>query len=262
MSLEFDLDDGFGSEATLGLIVLQTDETLENEMRAALGTIDQCAVACYHSRIPSQPIVTKETLAQMQLDLPAAAALLSGSDSPLRSKFSAIAYCCTSGATVIGRENVATAIKRHYPDASTTDPMSAVVSACRNLGITRLGLLTPYIAEVSVAMQDLLRSEGINIVAFGSFEQSDESTVAHITEASTLAAIEAVAAQAQCDGIFASCTNLRTFGIIKAAESKIGIPVISSNQALLWHLLRLSGSQLCLRGYGRLLEGSTRHASL
>ena len=94
--LTFKLDEGFGSDATLGLIVLQADETLENEFRTALGTIENPSrIAVYHSRIPSQPTVTKETLAQMQRDLPSSAALLAGKNRT--DKFSAIAYCCTSG---------------------------------------------------------------------------------------------------------------------------------------------------------------------
>ena len=78
MPLPFKLDDGFGSEASLGLIILQTDETLENEFRAVLGSLrNPRAIACHHSRIPMQQDVTKDTLAQMKLDLPASAALLS-----------------------------------------------------------------------------------------------------------------------------------------------------------------------------------------
>ena len=159
-----------------------------------------------------------------------------------------------AGATVIGRDNVAASIKQHFPSSAVTDPMSAVIAACRDLQVKRLGVLTPYVSEVSQAMQELLRYEGFDIVAFGSFEQSDETTVAHITESSTLTAMEDIAKQEKCDAIFASCTNLRTFSILKQAEEKIGIPVISSNQALLWHLLRLSGSKINIQSYGQLLD--------
>jgi maleate isomerase len=44
-----------------------------------------------------------------------------------------------------------------------------------------------------------------------------------------------------CDAVFVSCTNLRTFGILPQAEDQLGKSVVSSNQALCWHLLRLSG---------------------
>ena len=45
----------------LGLIVLKSDETIENEFRQIIP--GQCDL--YHSRIPSQPEVTPETLMQM-----------------------------------------------------------------------------------------------------------------------------------------------------------------------------------------------------
>jgi maleate isomerase len=45
------------------------------------------------------------------------------------------------------------------------------------------------------------------------------------------------------DGVFLSCTGLRTAGVIARAEAAIGKAVVSSNQALAWHMLRLAGSR-------------------
>lgn len=56
-----DLDAGAGGGARLGLIVLSTDESLEHEM----GQIAQGRVNLLHSRIPSIPEVTPETLRVM-----------------------------------------------------------------------------------------------------------------------------------------------------------------------------------------------------
>mgnify|MGYP006966892225 CR=1 FL=1 len=49
MKLDFITDGGIGTKATLGLIVLQTDETLESEFAQV---IPKEGVALYHSRIP------------------------------------------------------------------------------------------------------------------------------------------------------------------------------------------------------------------
>ena len=43
--------------------------------------------------------------------------------------------------------------------------------------------------------------------------------------------------------MFLSCTNLRAFKIIEAAEAEAGVPVLSSNLVFAWHLARLSGLQ-------------------
>lgn len=217
--------------ASLGLIVLETDETLENEARGAVPP----EASLHHTRIYSAPIVTPETLAQMAADLPAAARTFPG-----HVTYDAIAYCCTSGATVIGQDKVAAAIRCAHPGAKTTDPITAVMAALTALGAKRIGLLTPYTLDVSGAMQALLEANGFEIAAFGAFEEAEEAKVARISEASTLAAMLEVGG-GDVDAVFASCTNLNTFGVIEAAEEALGKPVISSNSALIWHLCSLAG---------------------
>ena len=54
--------------------------------------------------------------------------------------------------------------------------------------------------------------------------------------------------------VFVSCTSLRTFGIVADLEAELGGPVVSSNQALAWHLHRLAGVQDALPGFGTLFE--------
>lgn len=243
MALDFALDGGAARTAALGVIVLQSDESLEPELRQLhLGD----GVALFHSRIPSSDEVTPDTLAQMADALPAAAALL-----PAAAGFRAIAYGCTSGATVIGPERVAEMIRGHHPGVPCTDPMTALIAACRALGVSRLALLTPYVESVSAAMRAYLESQGIEIVQFASFEQKDEAVVARISEDSVQSALLAFDPTG-CDAVFTSCTNLRSFSIIDTTEAQLGVPVLSSNLALGWHLMQLAGLATEGAGPGRL----------
>jgi maleate isomerase len=235
MKLDFETDAGIGTAATLGLIVLETDETLEPEFHRMT---DLPGVALYHSRIPMCPEITPETLMQMKSDLPASAGLL-----PSSLDFDVIGYGCTSASTVIGPEGVAEAIREARPGVQVTDPLSAVIAACQALGVQRLGFVTPYVPDVSSRMRGKLEEAGLEIAGFGSFEEMDDRVVARISEASTLAAIETVAAQAPCDAVFVSCTNVRILNVLEEAEQRIGKPVLSSNLALAWHMLRLAGVQ-------------------
>jgi maleate isomerase len=50
-----------------------------------------------------------------------------------------------------------------------------------------------------------------------------------------------IGARDDCDGVFVSCTSLRALQVIAKAEAQLGKPVVSSNQALAWHLMRLAG---------------------
>jgi maleate isomerase len=233
MKLEFDTDDGIGTRANLGVIVLATDETVEPEFARMT---DLPGVALYHSRIPMVSAIQPDTLAQMEADLPASAGLM-----PSSLAFDVIGYGCTSASTVIGSDRVAQQIQTVFPQAKVSDPLAAIIAAGRSLGAVRLGFITPYIPEVSARMRQKLEAAGFSIASFGSFEEGDDRVVARISPTAICAAAQRVAAAAPCDALVISCTNLRCLGVIPQLEAQLGIPVLSSNSALAWHMLRLAG---------------------
>lgn len=244
MKLAFETDGGVGTRANLGVIVLETDETLEHEFRQIFTAPD---IGLYVSRIAMAQHVTSDTLAQMLDDIPGSARLL-----PTALQFDAVGYCCTSAATVIGPDAVAQAVQQGCPGAQVTNPITAILAACHAVGAQRLGFVTPYVPEVSAKMRALLEQDGFEIVSFGSFEESNDRVVAKIAPASILSAITTVAAQADCDAVVVACTNLRCLAVMAEAEARTGVPVIASNPALAWHMLRLAGIDLKRPELGRL----------
>ncbi|MDW3183543.1 Asp/Glu racemase [Roseobacter sp.] len=244
MKLAYQTDDGIGTRANLGVIVLETDETLEHEFRQL---VSGAGIALYVSRIAMVPEIRPETLAQMEMDLPKAAGLL-----PPALDFDAIGFGCTSASSVIGSDRVAEIIAATCPGAKVTDPLAAIIAAGRALGVRRLGFVTPYVADVSARMRQKLELAGFEIASFGSFQEGNDRVVARITPEAIAAAIEAVASKASCDAVVVSCTNLRCLDVIADAEATIGLPVITSNQALAWHMLALAGVPDRRPGCGRL----------
>jgi maleate isomerase len=228
---QFDLDQGYGGAAKLGLIVLSSDETLENEARHVLAGRD---VSLVHARIKAEADVTPEALKMMEKRLPEVAQLLPEG-------LKAVGYACTSASTVIGPQRVAELVRQSHPDAAVSDPITAVMAGLHALKAKRIGFVSPYVKDVTAPMRALLAQNGFEAVSEVSFEESEDKKVARISEKSTLEAIESAAKISDCDAVFASCTNLRSFGILEEAERRAGCPVISSNQALLWHLLKLAG---------------------
>jgi len=247
MQLPFECDDSVETTKTLGLIVLSADETIEREFRSVF---HKDAVALYHTRIESSPDVTPETLMLMKDHLTDAAGLL-----PANTPMSVIGYACTSGATVIGENAVATAVRKAHGKAEVTNPASAVVAALRHLNVTKVGVVSPYVADVSEAVCALLSDNGLAPVRVGSFGQSEEAVVARIALPSVEEAICSVGADPEVEAVFASCTNLRTFPVIDACEKRLAKPVISSNLALAWHMMILAGLDTAGRGPGRLFAG-------
>lgn len=231
MRLDYTSDAGHAGNAALGLIVLQTDETIEPEIG---GAMRNAGATLYHTRIPFEPVVTSETLARMAKDIPAAAELLS-QEIP----FKVIGYGCTSAATVIGPARVAQLVREKHAGVAVTEPLSAVIASAKALGAKKIGFLTPYRAEVTAAMRARLEEAGLGISQVASFEQEEDHQVALISEASVMEGVRAVAKGA--DMVFSACTNLRAFGVIEAAEAALGLPVVSSNSALAWHMQHLAG---------------------
>lgn len=56
------------------------------------------------------------------------------------------------------------------------------------------------------------------------------------------------------DGVMIVGTGFRCVGICNALEQDLQRPVVTANQASLWHCLRQSGMQTALRGYGGLFD--------
>jgi maleate isomerase len=135
---------------------------------------------------------------------------------------------------------------------AVTQPVDALISACKALSLQKLGFVSPYVEDVSGDLRDVLLSAGIESPAFGSFEEAEEAKVARITPASLMAAADTVAAKGGIDALFLSCTNLRTLSVIEPLEARLGIPVLSSNQVLAWHMAELAGATGDARIPGRL----------
>jgi maleate isomerase len=218
---------------TLGLVVLQAEETIEDEFRHYLR---DRSVILHHTRIPSGEAVTRETLSAMETDLAAAIRLF-----PIGGNFDVIGYACTSASSVIGEDRVASLITSARPGVQPTNPATAAKTGLRALGVRRIAVLTPYNIAVTGDIVKMFEAGGFDISSVTTFNEEVEANVARITPQSILEAAVAAGEGSEAEAVFISCTNLRCAGVIAAAEERLGKPVLSSNLALLWHMLTLAG---------------------
>ena len=231
MSYDFQLIKPDFYKASLGLIVLKSDETIEQEFRSIIDN----DISLLHSRIPCHPKVTPETLSQMEIDLPTAAELL-----PSTARYDVIGYACTSASTIIGTDKVKSLIQSKHTDTQVTDPIDSVIKAMKKLNCKKIAFVSPYSATVTEVLKNYLEKKGFEITNIICFEEDNDSVVAKISEHDTLRAMIDVN-NSNNEAVFASCTNLKTFNIISEAEKLIKKPVISSNLALAWNMFNISG---------------------
>ncbi len=245
MSLPYTLAPQIGTNGRIGLIVLQSDETMEHELRQVLPASD---VGAFISRIPSAAEVSNESLAAMKADLPRAAGLL-----PRTVSFDVVGYGCTSASSIIGSERVTELVSSECDTKAVTNPVRALVAACEALSVSKLALLTPYTEAVSESLRTALSTHGIDTPVFGTFNEPVETKVARIDPQSVRDAAISLGHDKGAEAVFMSCTNLRTFSILKDVETNLGKPALSSNQAFFWHLLGLAGTTPA-RGDGSLWD--------
>jgi maleate isomerase len=221
-----------GYRASIGLLALSTDRAgafdTEEFLRAK-------GVAVFSTRIPMAPLATPETLAAMAGYLSDAARLLVPG-----SRLDVVGFSCTSGTVAIGIDRVHEAIHAARPEVQVTTPIEAGYEALRQLGAERISLVVPYLVETADLVGAFFEQKGIHILQRATFELDGDPDMNRL---SPEALIEATIATDTPDSeaVFISCTGLRTAPIISVLEQRLGKPVVTSNQALAWHALRLAG---------------------
>jgi len=229
---------------TLGLIALSVD-------RACLGDCSRwlapfADVASFSTRIAMSAHTTPETLRAMGDHLEYAAALLVPG-----TRLDAVAFACTSGSVAIGIDRVREAIGVGRPGVPVITPMTAGVSALRALGARRISLLVPYEIPTAEIVADYFAGEGIGLDRCTTFNLAGDPQMNALTTDQLTAAGRAAMHPAS-DALFISCTGLATASVVEPLEAALGKPVVTSNQAMIWDLLRTAGHPGLRRGTGAL----------
>lgn len=136
---------------------------------------------------------------------------------------------------------------------------SAILSLNRllaELSVKRLGLVTPYTADVQEKIMANYAAIGIETVAERHSGRTDNFSFAEVPE-SDIETMCADVAKARPDAIAIVCTNMRGPLIAPALEARLGVPILDSVAFTLWGTLRETGVPMNrLAAYGRMFSSS------
>ncbi|KHL04554.1 hypothetical protein LK10_04665 [Sinomonas humi] len=247
------VDGGIAVRAQIGMVVLSSDQTLSYEARAML---DVPGVGLYESRLldpgnPSQPL-TMDLLEGYFDGLGGAIRQIN-----IRRPSDVIALGCTSAAMAIGYGELEQRVQTLTPQARVTDPFTAILSALRALGPARVGFVSPYPQEVAEKMVAKIEAAGHPVPAgirFHNETGSGRLDAPFIWPASISGAVRQLVNESEVDAVVVACTQMRAAGVLAELERETGKSLISSNQALCWHALRLAGVGDAIYGWGRLFQ--------
>jgi maleate isomerase len=130
---------------------------------------------------------------------------------------------------------------------------ASAVLGLRALGARRIALVDPpwFSAELTALGADYFTGQGFEVAYAAAAGVPSEQRAINPGQL-----FEWIREQVPvgADAVSIGGNGLRAVGIIQALEEDLGLPVLTANQVLLWHLLRLSGTHVPVAGYGRLFD--------
>jgi len=165
---------------------------------------------------------------------------------------------CTSGTLIEGPgydQKIIGLIEKASEGIPGLTTATAVVEALKTLGLKKVAVATPYIKEINDAEIRFLEGNGFTVTCLKGLELLNNSEfLSQPPYVLYNLAHSAYKERPDSDGIFISCTSLRSPEVIEDLERNVGKPAVTSTQASVWAALRKIGIREPVRGYGQLME--------
>jgi maleate isomerase len=219
----------------LGVIVPSSNTVVEDAMRAHMPD----AVALHVSRFHVVTISDgRQSRAQFEQDamLAAAAALADA-------KVDHILWAGTA-ASWLGEAHDRTFVEavREQLGLPATTAVTAIRRRLAALGVRRIGLVTPYVADLEARIIANFAGLGLETAASERLDITINTAYAQVDEVTLTAMVDRVAA-AGPEAIVILCTNLAGDRVARLATQRLGIPVLDSVEVAFADALHfLSGS--------------------
>ena len=240
-----------GRRGMVGLIVPSNNNVVLPEFYSALPK----GATAYETRMRVEGDLTAAAVHKMVDDAELAAELLH------QTGVDFICYCCMASSIIKGLawERALLARFAHRAPKGVASANSALMDALRAIGAKRLALVTPYPENLNALLPEFFAAEVFDVATIAGPQIRDVSAVRTLAPERLYATARALALD-RVDAISLLATDMETFPVIEGIERELGLPVVTSNQALLWATLRALGIDDMVDGLGKLLRVASRAA--
>jgi len=235
----------FGPRGRLGLIVPANNGVLEPELWSKLPT----GVVLYATRILAKGDLTPETVVRMERSVDRAV------DELAATLVDVIVYADMVTTFIMGEtwneaKTKEIADRTGIPCISAWTALGAALDA---LGIRRFALGTPYPSPIHTLVRPFFERRGFDVTGDRTLDILKVTEVPRVT-ADRVQQLVRNLERTGAQGVVLLATDLPTFGTIDTIEQETGLPVLTSNQTLLWRALRCCNVPDPVDGIGRLLR--------
>ena len=216
----------------LGIMVPSVNVVLEEDMPKHLPP----SIKPHYTRVKLSAN-TEAEIAGMVDYVPRAAADLGDA------RVDVIGFACTGGSVIGGPgydEKIVTSIEQKTRIPATTTA-TAIVAALRSIGVTHMALGTPYEAWLNACEVKFFEGNGFKVTRERGLCVPNPLDCQGVTGPEIVELARSIDTP-DTQAIVLSCANFRAWDVVDLIEDELGKPVITSNQAIVWHMLRRLGT--------------------
>jgi maleate isomerase len=235
----------YGAAGRIGLVVPANNSVIEPELWSVMPP----GCAAYATRLLAKGDLTPEAIHRMERDADSAVAALAATGVDV------IAYC-DMVTTFIMQPGWNEAAVQRFGEAAGTPCISAWTAlrdALAKLGARRLAIGTPYPASIHARVAPFFVERGFEVQSQATLDILAMREVPTV-DAARLSCFVSGLDTRGCDALVLLATDLPTFGSIAELERRLGVPVLTSNQTILWRALSQLGMADKVTGLGKLFQ--------
>ena len=235
----------YGARGRIGLIVPANNSVIEPELSSALP--EDCSL--HATRILAKGDLTPEAVRRMEKDADAALEAIAATGVDV------IAYCDMVTTFIMEPGWNEAAVKRYAALAKVPciSAWTALRDALKHLSAKKVAIGTPYPQSIHALVPAFFQRNGFEVESHATLDIVAMREVPTVDENRLMMFIEKLNLRG-CDAVVLLATDLPTFGSIEAIEKRSAIPVLTSNQTILWAALRELSGLKPARALGRLFQ--------
>lgn len=236
------MSDGDGGGLRLGLVVPSPNIVAERELWSGLPPNYSILSGRVPFDDPDDPADKLAAVNRMNDSLESAVQSVRQGD-PL-----AIGYACTTASFINGDafdRSLVARLSNTYGVPVITAARAMVRELLRKKA-SKIALFTVYTADVVARQVSFLEENGFSVVETRTLPLVSAADKRSMTEDRLLDEVAKMRI-GKADAVFISCTNIPSFGVLAPLRDKLGVPVLSSNSALLAQLVDAASRSLDAR---------------
>ena len=234
----------------LGMITPSLNTALEPVTYRLLHDLPD--VSAHFSRVR----VTQISLDENCADQFAASPMIEAARLLMDAQVDAICWNGTAGGWLgVGNDAALCAAISEAVGVPVTSATQAVTGLFREAGVTKFGLVTPYVEDLQRQIVAKYSDAGFECVGEAHLGRDDGFNFAQIEDDTWSRMIRDVAASGP-QAITTMCTNISGAPLAEPMERETGIPLIDSISASLWDTMKLAGANPArITGWGKMFAG-------